>query len=58
MDFKWNGEFSPPVSKSKTVHPDLAGNYMFRVNTRNTRKSSEIFSKLTINTPQLLAWFL
>ena len=29
-----------------------AGNYMFKVNNRNTRRRSEIFSKLTIKTPE------
>ena len=28
-----------------------AGNYMFRVNNRNTRRKCEICSKLTIKTP-------
>ena len=27
-----------------------AGNYMFKINSRNTRTSFEIYSKLTINT--------
>ena len=31
-----------------------AGNYMFKVNNRNTRKKCERFSKLTIKTPLLL----
>ena len=33
-----------------------AGNYMFKVNSRNTRTRSEITSKLTIKTPEQLQW--
>ena len=29
-----------------------SGNYMFKVNNRNTRKRCEIYSKLTIKTPE------
>ena len=29
-----------------------AGNYMFKVNNKNTRKRCEICSKLTIKTPE------
>ena len=35
---------------------DLAGNSMFKVNTRNTRTRWEICSKLTINTPERRQW--
>ena len=31
---------------------NLAGNYMFKVNNRNTRTRCEICSKLTIKTPE------
>ena len=31
---------------------NLAGNYMFKVNNRNTRTRCEIYSKLTIKTPE------
>ena len=34
----------------------LAGNYMFKVNHRNTRTRCEICSKLTINTPERRHW--
>ena len=30
----------------------MAGNYMFKVNNRNTRKRCEICSKLTTKTPE------
>ena len=33
-----------------------AGNYVFKVNNRNTRTRSEICSKLTINTPEWRHW--
>ena len=32
------------------------GNYLFKVNNRNTRTSYEIFSKLTIKTPERCQW--
>ena len=35
---------------------DLAGNYMFKVNNRNTRKRREIWLKLTIKTPENRNW--
>ena len=31
---------------------NLAGNYMFKVNNRNTRRRCEICSKLTMKTPE------
>ena len=37
------------VRINKFWHADPAGNYMFKVNNRNTRTSCEICSKLTIN---------
>ena len=33
-----------------------AGNYMFKVNNRNTRTRCEICSKLTIKTPEQRQW--
>ena len=33
-----------------------AGNYMFKVNNRNTRTKCEICSKLTIKTPERRQW--
>ena len=33
-----------------------AGIYLFKVNSRNTRKRCEICSKLTINTPERRQW--
>ena len=32
-----------------------AGNYMFKVNSKSTRTRFEIFSKLTIKTPELVS---
>ena len=37
-----------------TVMP--VGNYMFTVNNRNTRTGCEIYSKLTIKTPERHHW--
>ena len=34
-----------------------AGNYMFKVNKRNTRTRCEICSKSTIKTPEQRQWF-
>ena len=34
----------------------LADNYMFKVNNRNTRRRREIYSKLTIKTPEQRYW--
>ena len=39
-----------------TYYP--AGNYMFKVNNRNTRTKCEICSKLTIKTPERRQWRL
>ena len=36
------------------LHP--AGNYMFKIDNRNTRTSSEVCPKLTIKTPKLQHW--
>ena len=35
-----------------------AGNYMFKVNNRNTRTRCEIYSKLTIKIPERRLWRL
>ena len=35
---------------------DAAGNYLFKVNNRNTRTRCEICSKLTIKTPERRHW--
>ena len=39
-------------TKLKKNNTNLAGNYMFKVNNRNTRTRCEICSKLTIKTPE------
>ena len=36
--------------------PDPVGNYMFKVNNRNTRTSCGVCSKLTIKTPERRHW--
>ena len=56
-----NGVFESSKS-DKTIHQVLqlftgpAGNYMFKVNNRNTRAKYEICSKLTIKTPERRHW--
>ena len=35
-----------------------AGNYMFKVNNRNTRTRCEMYSKLTIKIPERCLWRL
>ena len=47
----WN--YTSPKSSSET---NSAGNYIFKVNNKNTRTRSEICSKLTINTPERCQW--
>ena len=42
------------VEQTKNGYP--AGNYMFKVNNRNTRTRCEICSKLTIKTPERRQW--
>ena len=42
---------TPQVKKGSKESYYPAGNYMFKVNNRNTRASYEICSKLTIKTP-------
>ena len=47
-----NSESSIVPSTWARVSPNITdGNYMFKVNNRNTRTSCEICSKLTIKTP-------
>ena len=41
---------------SSTKARKLAGNYMFKFNNRKTRTRCEIFSKLTIKTPERRQW--
>ena len=38
------------------IHTNPAGNYMFIVNNRNTRRRCEICSELTIMTPERRHW--
>ena len=49
LDISWS-----PVKKQVTfvTGTDAAGNYMFKVNNRNTRKRCGKCSKLTIKTPE------
>ena len=42
------------LESSQPFNP--AYNYMFKINNRNTRKKCEIFSKLTIKTPERRHW--
>ena len=43
---------SSNIIKCSSVIVVPAGNYMFKVNNRNTRTRCEICSKLTIKTPE------
>ena len=43
--------FANSEDPNTIVTKSLTGNYMFKVNNRNTRTRSEICSKLTIKTP-------
>ena len=48
-----NADFpSNTALREYLVKPMLAGIYLFKVNNRNTRKSFEICSKLTIKTTE------
>ena len=38
--------------KSPEINVSTVGNYMFKVNNRNTKRRCEICSKLTIKTPE------
>ena len=46
------------VTALKVTPPIPAGNYMFKVNNRNTRTRCEICSKLVIKTPERSFWCL
>ena len=48
--------FSQTVSKVEMYGLNPAGNYMFKVNNRNTRARCEICSKLTIKIPERRYW--
>ena len=54
----WHEKGTDEVAKSRILefnfHPD--GNYLFKVNNRNTRAKSEICSKLIIKTPIRRQW--
>ena len=43
-------------ARKSQVNDNPAGNYMFKVNNRNTRTKCEICSKLTIKTPERRKW--
>ena len=42
--------------QDEVINKSPAGNYMFKVNNRNTRTSCEIRSKLTIKIPERRQW--
>ena len=44
------------LEHQQTPLDDPAGNYMFKLNNRNTRTRCEICSKLTIKTPESRQW--
>ena len=53
--FNWNdGHTSADWSTGERINP--AGNYMFKVNNRNTRTRCEICSELTIKIPERRQW--
>ena len=45
-------EAYPEITRQFPFYISPAGNYMFKVNNRNTRTRCEICSKLTIKTPE------
>ena len=44
------------ILQDKLIRTNPAGNYMFKVNNRNTRARCEICSKLTIKIPERCQW--
>ena len=60
--FQWVAIFSVELSdyfqslKRSFVKPIIAGNYMLKVNNRDTRTRFEICSKLTIKIPERRHW--
>ena len=48
------------LEKKRRIHISLyqAGNFVFKVNSRNTRKRCEICSELTIKTPERRQWIM
>ena len=44
------------LTRNKLISASPGNIYLFKVNTRNTRKNCEIFSKLTIKTPERCNW--
>ena len=49
-------EFFAKLKKEKKFGLHPAGNYLFKVNNRNTRTRCEICSKLTIKKPEQCHW--
>ena len=47
---------SLPSRSEEIIRPSPAGNYMLKVNNRNSRTRCEICSKLTIKTPERRQW--
>ena len=48
--YGWSLRFCCPLSLTPTQYP--VSSHMFKVNNRKTRSSCEIYSKLTIKTPE------
>ena len=48
--YGWSLRFCCPLILTPTQYP--VGSYMFKVNNRKTRSRCEIYSKLTIKTPE------
>ena len=59
LDFKLRGprtNESKYLCKVSTSYRNLVGNYVFKVNNKDTRTRSEICSNFTIKTPESRHW--
>ena len=56
--FELTKSLAPNMRQKKYLRIYPAGNYMFKVNNRDTRTRCEIFSKLTIKIPEQRQWQL
>ena len=56
--FELTKSLAPNIRQKKYLRIYPAGNYMFKVNNRDTRTRCEIFSKLTIKIPEQRQWQL
>ena len=58
VTFGWYNTFrkNVTISTSSTNAEFPAGNYIFKINNKNTRTRCEICSNLTLNTPERRKW--